>query len=154
MARNKGSPDRRKNGRQRTAKNPTAAGGARKEVDIDQLAKLCALHCTTEELTGFFEMSIETIKESCLRQTGVKFGEFYAQNRSKGKISLRRRQWLSAEKSVPMQIFLGKNYLKQTDGHKLQVDAHVSHGTVIAERLVESIPDIIDEIYPLSEGEE
>jgi hypothetical protein len=45
----------------------------------------------------------------------MNFSEIFAIKRSIGKVSLRRTQWQLAEKSVPMAIFLGKNYLGQTD---------------------------------------
>ncbi len=43
------------------------------------------------------------------------FAERFKQRSSEGKISLRRRQWKLSEKNVAMAIFLGKQYLGQSD---------------------------------------
>ena len=48
--------------------------------------------------------------------TGMSFDEYFAQKRGSGKTSLRRAQWLSAQKGNPtMLIWLGKQYLGQRD---------------------------------------
>ncbi len=97
---------------------------ARPRIPIDKqtFEKLCGLQCTEQEIADWFSCSIDTIERFCKREYKMRFAEIYAKKRSIGKISLRRMQWKLAEKSAPMAIFLGKNYLGQTDERKQQVE--------------------------------
>ena len=81
-----------------------------KKYDIDktQVEKLAALGCTNTEIASFFGCSKDLISKS--------YSTNVAKGKEKGKIRLRQMQWRSAEKgSVPMQIWLGKQVLGQTD---------------------------------------
>lgn len=92
-----------------------------KEIDSTEFEKLCALQCTEVEIAGWFSVSVDTIERWCKREYKMTFAEIYRQKRQKGAISLRRLQWQSAEKgNVVMQIFLGKQYLGQSD--KMEID--------------------------------
>lgn len=96
--------------------------GGRPEIEIDkqQFENLCRLQCTLIEIADFFDCSEDTIERWCKREYEKGFAEVFRQKRGKGKISLRRTQWQLAETSVPMAIFLGKQYLGQKD--KVEVD--------------------------------
>ena len=85
------------------------------EIDRNQFEKLCGLQCTKEEVADFFGCSEDTIDRWCAKNYGESFAVVFRQKRSHGKISLRRKQWQLADKSPAMAIFLGKNYLGQTD---------------------------------------
>ena len=87
----------------------------RKEIDQNQFEKLCALQCTKEEICGWFDVTDKTLENWCKRTYKAGFSEVFGQKRGAGKISLRRAQWKLAEKSATMAIFLGKNYLGQSD---------------------------------------
>lgn len=87
----------------------------RKEIDVDQFESLCALQCTLQEIAGFFYCSEDTIERWCKRTYEESFADVYKKHAEKGKISLRRAQFKLAEKSASMAIFLGKNYLGQSD---------------------------------------
>lgn len=97
---------------------------ARPRIPIDKqtFEKLCGLQATEQEIAGFFGCSVDTIERWCKRTYKMRFAEVFAEKRGIGKISLRRMQWKLAEKSAPMAIFLGKNYLGQTDERKQQVE--------------------------------
>ncbi len=97
---------------------------ARPRIPIDKqtFEKLCGLQCTEQEIADWFNCSPDTIERFCKRTYKMRFAEVFNQKRSIGKISLRRMQWKLAEKSAPMAIFLGKNYLGQTDERKQQVE--------------------------------
>ena len=90
-------------------------GRPRIEIDEAQFKKLCGIHCTKEEIAGFFDCSEDTIENWCKRTYHETFSAVFKKHSMQGKISLRRIQFKLAEKSVPMAIFLGKNYLGQTD---------------------------------------
>lgn len=94
-------------------------GRPKKEISKDQFEKLCALQCTKEEICSFLEVSDKLIDKFCKETYKRSFSEVFAEKREVGKISLRRNQWKLSEKSAAMAIFLGKNYLGQTD--KVQV---------------------------------
>ena len=95
-------------------------GRPRKEIDIKQFESLCGMMCTEEEIAGFFDCSVDTIENWSKRTYGETFSEVYKKKSTTGKISLRRAQFRLAEKSAAMAIFLGKNYLGQTDHMEIE----------------------------------
>lgn len=99
------------------AKKPTGNPNGRPRIPIDenQFNKLCELQCTEEEIAGFFECSVDTLNNWCKRMFGCTFSEKYRQKATRGRIALRRMQLKHAEKNASMAIFLGKNWLGQTD---------------------------------------
>lgn len=94
-------------------------GRPRKQIDAKQFEGLCALQCTKEEISDWFNCSEDTIERWCHDKYGVNFAVVFKQKRAGGKISLRRAQWKLAEKSPAMAIFLGKNYLGQKDSFEI-----------------------------------
>ena len=85
------------------------------EIDESQLEKLGAMMCTMDEVAAFFN-----IKKSTLSMR-PQLMEIYNRGKEKGKTSLRRHQFKLAEKSASMAIFLGKQYLGQTDQSQLDI---------------------------------
>ena len=90
-------------------------GRPTKEIDTKNFESLCGLQCTLPEIADFFECSEDTIQRWCKRTYGETFAVIYNKRRGRGLISLRRAQFKLAEKSAAMAIFLGKQYLGQTD---------------------------------------
>ncbi len=90
-------------------------GRPRKEIAQVEFEKLCGLQCTKEEICGFFDVTDKTLENWCKRTYKKGFSEVFREKRGAGKISLRRMQFQLAKKSAAMAIFLGKNYLGQTD---------------------------------------
>ena len=85
-----------------------------KKYDIDktQVEKLASYGGTVREVANFFGCSEDLIKKS--------YSQFMTKGKDKGKIRLRQMQWRSAEKgSVPMQIWLGKQVLGQSDKQEI-----------------------------------
>jgi hypothetical protein len=92
------------------------AGRPKIEIDWQQLDKLCALQCTRAEVACFFECSEDTIDRRIQEEKGINFAAYFEQKKGTGKIALRRKQYETAMAgSVPMLIFLGKQWLDQTD---------------------------------------
>lgn len=87
----------------------------RKEIDQVQFEKLCAIQCTLAEIASWFNCSEDTIERWCKRTYKEGFAGTYKKKSETGKISLRRIQFRQAEKSVPMAIWLGKQYLGQRE---------------------------------------
>ena len=97
-------------------------GRPKKEIDQNEFEKLCVLQCTKADIANWFECCEDTIENWCKKTYGETFSAVFAQKREKGKVSLRRLQWKSAEAgNVTMQIFLGKQYLGQKDQSGIEV---------------------------------
>lgn len=86
-----------------------------KEIDENQFKKLCAMQCTETEIAAFFDCDEDTICNWCKRTYGKTFSETYKIHSCAGKVALRRIQFKLAEKNPGMAMFLGKNWLGQTD---------------------------------------
>ena len=86
-----------------------------KDIDKKAFEKLCALQCTMKEICSFFDVTDKTLSRWCNRTYDKPFSEVFKIKRKAGFISLRRKQFELAEKSAAMAIFLGKQYLGQTD---------------------------------------
>jgi AraC-like DNA-binding protein len=96
-------------------------GRPRKEIDEVLFKKLCGLQCTLEEIAGVFDCSPDTIERWCKRTFRKTFADLYKIHSAKGKMSLRRYQFDLAKKSAVMAIWLGKQYLGQTEKQEVQV---------------------------------
>lgn len=90
-------------------------GRPKKEIDQKQFEKLCGLQCTLEEFCCYFDCDDNTINAWCKETYGSTFSEVFKLKRGAGKISLRRYQFQQAETNPTMAIWLGKQYLGQSD---------------------------------------
>ncbi len=91
-----------------------------KEFSKEEFEKLCGLQCTEEEICDWFETTDKTLTRWCRRTYRMSFSEVHKKKSVKGKMSLRRSQFELAKKSAAMAIFLGKNYLGQSDTVKVE----------------------------------
>jgi predicted nucleic-acid-binding Zn-ribbon protein len=86
------------------------------KIDLKLVQKLCEIQCTGEEISSVLGVSYDTLVRRIKELGQGGFSEYYKKNSQVGKASLRRLQWGSATKgNVPMQIWLGKQYLGQKD---------------------------------------
>ena len=102
-----------------------------KTVNWTEFDKLCALQCSLREIAGWFNVSEDTIERIVVREKGIKFADYFSQKKSHGKIALRRKQYETAMSgSVPLLIWLGKQYLGQSEKveTKQEIDATVTDG--------------------------
>lgn len=78
-------------------------------IDEKQIEELASRFWTKTEIASFFGCSDKTISN--------KYSEIYTKGRESGKAKLRDAQLQSAivKGNVTMQIWLGKQYLNQTD---------------------------------------
>lgn len=86
-----------------------------KPINQIEFEKLCGLQCTQEEICGWFGVCSDTLESWCKRTYEMNFSEVFKEKRGVGKISLRRAQFRLAEKNANMAIWLGKQYLGQSD---------------------------------------
>ena len=112
-----------------------------KEIDQKQFENLCGLQCTYDEICSWFDVTDKTLNSWCKRTYGKNFSEVFNEKRGRGKISLRRTQWELAKKNASMAIFLGKQYLVQSD-----------QGGVIAEKDIRQEDALSASLKKIAEG--
>lgn len=80
----------------------------KKQIDPEQVRKLAAIGCTHEEIASIVKCSVDTLTR--------RFLDDIEEGRNQGKSSLRRKQWeMAINGNVTMLVWLGKQYLGQTD---------------------------------------
>lgn len=107
---------------------------ARPKIDIDaeQVRKLAAMHCTIAEIAAFFDCSRDTIERNYAAEIN--------KGRQQGKMQLRDWQLQSAKKgNVAMLIFLGKQYLGQSDKVEERIETRDSGSDSTIDKLVDLI---------------
>jgi hypothetical protein len=113
----KSTPKKPQNSTKSTTPKKKGKGG-RPRIDIDwqEFGKLCEMQCTKDEICEWFKVSDSTLSRAVKRRYKASFEDLYKKESVGGKISLRRLQLQSAQKgNITMQIFLGKQYLGQSD---------------------------------------
>jgi hypothetical protein len=91
-------------------------GRPKKFVDLELVEKLAHIQCTFGEIASTLGVSVDTL------QRNKDFAVVYKRGAEGGRKSLRRMQFESANKgNVIMQIWLGKNYLGQSDQGTIQL---------------------------------
>ena len=92
----------------------------KKTINYDLVSKLAMIQCTQEELAEVLGISVRTL------QRDKEFCRVFKKGIESGKSSLRRLQWKTAEAgNATMQIWLGKQYLRQTDKQELGVSGEL-----------------------------
>ena len=113
------------------------------DKEWEAIDQMCQIQCTGEEIASVMGVSYDTLERRIREKHGVKFAEYIAQKAEGGKASLRRMQWKTAQNgNVVMQIFLGKNYLKQSD----KIEQKTEH-TINPEDKVKSLVDGLEDIF-------
>lgn len=106
-------------------------GRPKTKIVKEEFEKLCSMQCTLAEIAGWFNCSEDTIENWCKAEYGENFSDVLKKKSCKGKISLRRYQFQSAEAgNVSMQIWLGKQYLGQKEYQEVTVDSKDSDETI------------------------
>lgn len=91
-------------------------GRPKVKIDWENAQKMAAIHCTAKEICDVLGISDDTMLRACKKMHGITFAEWIDQKRGPGKLSLRRLQWQTAQSgNVTMQIWLGKQWLDQSD---------------------------------------
>ena len=86
------------------------------EVNWGIAENLASIQATGEEIAHVMGFSYDTLEKRIREEFNCSFTEWYSIHSSKGKVSLRRLQYKSAQDgSVPMQKWLGQQWLGQSD---------------------------------------
>ena len=103
-------------------------GRPEKAIDESLLQNLCMIQCTEKEMCAVLEVDSNTLEAYIRKVHKSGFSEYFERYRGQGRVSLRRLQFRKAEEgSVPMLIWLGKQYLDQKDGDLNLHDARACH---------------------------
>lgn len=88
------------------------------------IAKMAGIMCTDEEIAAMMSDSHESISVDTLtnENNGATFAECKEKGQATGKASLRRNQFKLSETNAAMAIFLGKNWLGQTDKQEVKTE--------------------------------
>lgn len=97
-------------------------GRPRVEIDRTVFENLCHIQATLTEIADWFDCSEDTVETWCKNTYGCLFSEAFKKYSAGGKISLRRSQFRLAEKNAAVSIWLGKQYLGQTDFVQVSAD--------------------------------
>ena len=99
-------------------------GRPKKQLDLNVIAKLSQIGCTQEEIGSVIGISARTLQR--------RYADLVAENKNKGKASLRKKMWEKALKgNEKLLIWLSKNELNMKD--KIETQS-----------IVEPLPLIID----------
>ena len=91
-------------------------GPAGYKADWTAIDKMCAIHCTGEEIAAILAIDYDTLSAACKRDHKKKLSDYISEKQCTGKMSLRRKQYTTAMDGNPtMLVWLGKNWLNQTD---------------------------------------
>jgi hypothetical protein len=74
-----------------------------KPIDLDQLEKPAIFHCTDEEIASFFGITVRTLHR---REQKPAFAAVLENGRNKGKIALRRLQWIPCIRRSRLELLL------------------------------------------------
>ncbi len=116
-------------------------------IDLDELEKLAAMHCTEAEVAAWFSTPGQSISQQAISKRLQKepLKSTWAAGWAKGNISLRRTQKQQADNgNATMLIWLGKQWLGQTDTSRVQHSGEIAV-TGALKRLEEEIACVLAE---------
>ena len=94
------------------------------EIDYSLFESLCEIQCTLPEIAGVLKVSEDTVERRVKEKYGETFAETYKKLSAPGLMSLRRHQFRMAETNPTMAIWLGKQYLGQSDKTEMKLDVN------------------------------
>ena len=99
------------------------------DIDFDMVKKLCAIQCTGQEIADVLDVSYDTLERRVKEVYRISFADYIKKHSANGKMSLRRKQHeVAMNGNTTMLVWLGKQYLGQTD--KQIVDNTSSDGSM------------------------
>jgi hypothetical protein len=105
------------------------AGRPEIKIDWKKVDGYLKAQCNGTGIASILGISPETLYRACQRDNKVVFDVYSAQKKGEGKELLRAKQFqIAMQDNVPMNIWLGKQYLEQKD--KSDID-HTTGGDKI-----------------------
>lgn len=100
-----------------------AMGRPKKEISREQLAAICRMNPTKEDVAAFFDVSVDTIEKRCKQYDNCTFTAFRHKNMVHTRFSLIRNALKSAEAgNTALMIFCLKNLCGWAD--KVESDSN------------------------------
>ncbi len=98
-------------------------GRPKKEIDFEAVNRMAFIHCTGEEIAAVLDIDYDTLNARIKEEYKLSFSDYIKIKAGPGRVSLRRRQWKAAidDGNTTMLIWLGKQYLGQTDKNDLDM---------------------------------
>lgn len=121
------------------------------KIDFDMVKKLCAIQCTGQEIADVLDVSYDTLERRVKEVYQISFADYIKKHSANGKMSLRRKQHeVAMNGNTTMLVWLGKQYLGQTD--KQIVDNTSSDGSMTpkkpmtASEFTQIAKDLLDKV--------
>ena len=119
-------------------------GRPKKHIDLAMVEKLAHIQCTYPEIAATLGVSVDTLTRN------ADFAATYKRGAEGGRKSLRRMQFESANRgNIAMQIWLGKQYLGQSDHRTTEVrqlpslrDLSMPELSAVLTEFLEARPDV------------
>jgi hypothetical protein len=119
----------------------TKMGRPPKKINPKTFESLCAIQCTEKEIAAVLNCSVDSVERWCQKYYGCTFADIYAEKSQVGKASVRRYQFQQAEKNPTMAIWLGKQWLGQTDKNEAVVAVISDETRMAVDELIKGIGD-------------
>ena len=120
----------KKKAAKKVSKKKKSGGRPKIIIPWDTVDKLLQAHCTGTEVAAHLNIHPDTLYLGCQKEHNMGFSEYSRQKKESGVSLLKATQFKTALKgSVPMQIFLGKNYANQKD--KPEPDKTSNKGSIM-----------------------
>jgi len=101
-------------------------GRPKYQIDYETLDSLCKIMCTAEEIASILDIDRDTLTAALKRDGNIGFSAYYKKKSADGKRSLRRIQHEQAlDGNTTMMVWLGKQYLDQTDKQNIDLNANI-----------------------------
>lgn len=112
------------------------------EIDYTKLDAMCAIHCTGEECSAILGMDYDTLNRRLKQEGHGGFTDYFKIKGSAGKMSLRRKQYDLAMTGNPtMLIWLGKQWLEQTEKSENKEATIVDDLAASVSKLIDKLPN-------------
>ena len=116
------------------------------ELGLKIVEQLASFMCTEEEIAGFLGVTVETLHNN---SNETAFLECIKNGQKKGKASLRMNQFRLSKTNAAMAIWLGKQYLGQSDSFdagnendkESTIKQHEELKAALQERIIEGLND-------------
>lgn len=90
-------------------------GRPKKEIDQHSFEEMCKIQCTKDEICNILACDEKTLTRWCHDTYNCGFSDIHKTFADNGRMSLRRYQFNLAKTNTAMAIWLGKQYLGQSD---------------------------------------
>lgn len=116
-----------KESKPRKKPGPKKGEGGRPEREFDKkiFENLCMVQCTNKEIEAVLNTDTRTLDKWCKKVYNQSYSEVKNRYSENGKGSLRRMQFRQALKNPTMSIWLGKNWLGQSDKREVESKSEI-----------------------------